>query len=623
MSSDDISKAANLLKGLENTEAYRTILEAFPDFIGIIDSEGRILTANRSFINASGLKENELLGVSAFSFVHPEDAKKALRIFKEALESKKVVRGEIRAIIGGNEYVLDVSGRFVDYFGSSFGIVVAKDVTERVKLEKKIREREAFHRNIIDSSISGFLILEKDKIVFANKTVEKITGYSIEEIIGKSVEIFFESQLIGKVRETVERILSGEELDLVTRFLRKDRTERFARVVAKLLGSQKNQILVSFEDITAKREAEKKLEERELLYRTLVESSHTGIFIIQNNKIIYANKILSEILGYSEEDVSKLSHPFDVVSPEYRDIAKRQYWAIESGLVIPEGLELKVQTKDGKEKWMKVLTAKRIKYKGKPAVIVNIADITSLKENEERLRRMNTLLRIAGEINGMLIQENSEFRILSNLKCILEKLPANVGVFLLGSDSIPFLETPEFSSLEFSGKEEIKDVVQELKDGKWYTYLPIFTERLQNLVVLEREENFTEDELRILSTISQNISMRFKALKVEKEKEMARRIVIENLKHFEELADKLRNPLAVIKGYFEIKSEVSEEEFVRQVTEHVEKMERILDELREREMETYELKKILENKKFKNKRYFPERAERSLVLCSPFLNPLS
>lgn len=596
MSSEDSQKAVDLLKGLGNTEAYRTTLEAFPDFIGIIDSEGRILTANSSFINASGLKEDEILGISALSFVHPEDADKALRIFKEALQSEKVVRGEIRAIIGGNEYILDVSVRFVHNFGSKFGIVVAKDVTEKVRLEKKIRETERFHRNIIDSSISGFLILDKDKIAFANKTVEKITGYSIEELIGKSVEIFFDSQMIGEVRETVERILRGESVDLFTRFLRKDRTERYARVVANLIEKHKNLILVSFEDITAKREAEKKLEEREFLYRTLVESSHTGIFIIQNNKIIYANKILSEILGYSAEDISKLSHPYDIVSPEYRDIAKKRYWARESGLVIPESMELKVQAKDGKEKWMKVL-AKRIKYKGKPAVIVNVADITSLKENEEILRKMNSLLRIAGEINGMLIQENSEFRILSNLKSILEKLSANVGVFLFDSDFTPFLETPKFLNLELSGKEKIKDVFQEFKSGKWYTYIPIFTERLQNLIVLERGEEFTEDELRVLSTISQNLSMRFKALRLEKDREMAWRIVIENIKHFEELADKLRNPLAVIKGYFEIRNEVSEEEFIRKVSQHVEKMERILDELRAREMETYELKKILENEK--------------------------
>lgn len=595
MSSEDISKADKLLEELEsNSETYRSIFEAFPDFIGIIDSKGRILRANKSFLQATGLREEEIVGVNALSFVHPEDAEKAHEIFKMASKSDKIVRREIRALIGGKEYYLEVYGRFIYYGGLKFGIFVAKDITEKVKLEKAIMEREEFYRNVLDCSISGFLILEKDRILFANRTVEKITGYSVEELLGKSVEILFEERLVESVRGTIERILSGESVDLVTRFLSKGRAVRYARVVASLIDKKSDLILVSFEDITEKREYEKKLEEREQLYRTLVESSHTGIFIIQNNKIIYANNVVSKILGYSAEEIRKLSHPYDVISPEYREIAKKRYWAREKGLKVPESYEIKVQTKYGEEKWLRVL-AKRIKYKGKPAVMVNIADITKLKEDEERLKKMNELLRIAGEIKGMLIHENSEFRILKNIKLSLEKLNAEVAVFLYESEFLPFSLPSKFIDLEIlSDKREIKETVQEFKHGEWFTFIPAFIDGLRALIVLARREKFTEEELGVLSTISHDLSMRLKAMRLEKEKEIARRMIVENIGQFEELADKLRNPLAVIKGYIEIRKEFSEEEFISRLSEHVDKIERILDELRAREIATYEMKKILE-----------------------------
>jgi tRNA nucleotidyltransferase (CCA-adding enzyme) len=92
--------------------------------------------------------------------------------------------------------------------------------------------------------------------------------------------------------------------------------------------------------------------------------------------------------------------------------------------------------------------------------------------------------------------------------------------------------------------------------------------------------------------------MRLKPLKVEKEKEKALRLIMENLENFEELADKLRNPLAVIKGYLEVREEVPESEFIRNISEHAAKIEKILDELRIKELQTYEMKKALETTKW-------------------------
>lgn len=94
MSSEGTPGSRDLLRKIENSgEAFRAILEASPDFILILDSEGRILGANRSFIQASGLREEEVVGISAISFVHSEDTDKALKILKEAFESDKIVRG--------------------------------------------------------------------------------------------------------------------------------------------------------------------------------------------------------------------------------------------------------------------------------------------------------------------------------------------------------------------------------------------------------------------------------------------------------------------------------------------------------------------------------------------------
>lgn len=103
-----------------------------------------------------------------------------------------------------------------------------------------------------------------------------------------------------------------------------------------------------------------------------------------------------EILGYTPEEIRELEHPCMVVHPDHRELVISRYKARERGEHVPESYEVKVITKSGEEKWVKVL-ASRINYKGKPAVMVNIADITDLKRREEILRRMNLLLKVSSE----------------------------------------------------------------------------------------------------------------------------------------------------------------------------------------------------------------------------------
>ncbi|MCX8172086.1 MAG: PAS domain S-box protein [Archaeoglobaceae archaeon] len=593
----DISEIKRLLKELEESrETYRTIFEAYPDFLSIVDSEGKIIAINRNFLKRYSLDEKRLLGSSILYFVHPTELERAKSLLKNAVESRKIVRDALKVAIRDEELIVDISMRFVRVGERIFGIIVGKDITEKAKLEMEIRKREELYSEIINSSLTGFLLVEDGKIIFTNNTASKITGYTKMELIGMSVDNLLEPEDLDNFRKSVEEILKGKKLETVSRFRKKDGSRGYARILANLMEYEDRKlILVSFEDISEKRRIEKKLEEKNILYRTLVENSHTGIFIIQNNKIVYANRILAQLLGYTMEEINNFQHPYEIIAPEFRDVAVNRYLAREKGMDVPESYEVKVRTKNGEEKWLKVL-ATRIKYKGAPAVMVNLADITKIKKDEEVLKRMNALLTVAGEIKGMLIEETSEQRIFSKLKSSLEKLDAEVGIYSV-SKSIGTVSLGNLN-IDLSNKINLKDVLQEFHNGKWLTFVPIFHNGLQNIVVIARNQKFTDDELRIVSTISHDLSLRFKAIKIEKEKDMVMKIITDNLSHFENLADKLRNPLAVIKGCLEIRDEIPEKEFIMKISEYTQRIERLLDELRFRELETYEMKKTLENRRF-------------------------
>ncbi|MEE9567516.1 MAG: PAS domain S-box protein, partial [Desulfobacteria bacterium] len=148
------------------------------------------------------------------------------------------------------------------------------------------------------------------------------------------------------------------------------------------------------------------LYESEEKYSTLVENSLTGIYIDQDGRIVFANRRFAEIYGYSRgglvgRESWRLVHPDDrALTDEMR--AKRL-----GGKKAPREYEARGLTKDGETIWI-VRRNTRIEYKGRPAVLGNIVEITDHKRAEEeknelqaqlqQAQRMETIGTLAGGI---------------------------------------------------------------------------------------------------------------------------------------------------------------------------------------------------------------------------------
>lgn len=134
-------------------------------------------------------------------------------------------------------------------------------------------------------------------------------------------------------------------------------------------------------------------------FRSLVENSLQGFFIIQDFKCIYANKAIEDITGYSVqellsmnfEDISNLIHPED------REFVLNRLKDRLNGKEVPSRYEYRIITKDGQIKWIET-SPKLIQLNNKPAVQSVIVDITHRKKLEEELslskKRLESILNI-------------------------------------------------------------------------------------------------------------------------------------------------------------------------------------------------------------------------------------
>jgi PAS domain S-box-containing protein len=146
-----------------------------------------------------------------------------------------------------------------------------------------------------------------------------------------------------------------------------------------------DEVLMSCEDFTGDKQAEKTLRESEVNFRTLAESSITGIFIVQGERFVYINPVFTEATGYTLKDLSSTNF-WDIVSPGMREVMKARAAARQQARsTAPAQYELKVITKSGEEKLAHV-DVTLIGFKGKPSILGTVTDLTERKLMEDALR---------------------------------------------------------------------------------------------------------------------------------------------------------------------------------------------------------------------------------------------
>ena len=143
--------------------------------------------------------------------------------------------------------------------------------------------------------------------------------------------------------------------------------------------------------IRARDEAEEFLRISEKRYSTLVDSSLTGIYVIQDEKIKFANSKFAEIHGWKQEEVIGM-HTSSMIHPEDRAfVAEIREKRLRGEACVSE-YETRGLTKTGETIW--VLRRNTLcTYDGRPAVLGNLLDITERKQMEDQIRSSEIELR--------------------------------------------------------------------------------------------------------------------------------------------------------------------------------------------------------------------------------------
>ena len=137
-------------------------------------------------------------------------------------------------------------------------------------------------------------------------------------------------------------------------------------------------------EVGDRKQAGEAVRESEEMYKTLIESSLTGIFIHQGEKYVFVNDRFAEIHGYEPEELRGKEY-LALIHPDERGAAEEIASKRLKGEAVLQRYEVRRLGKDGKTIWCEMM-AERIEYAGRPAIMGNIIDITERKAAEEALR---------------------------------------------------------------------------------------------------------------------------------------------------------------------------------------------------------------------------------------------
>ncbi len=432
----DMSEELKMSKELEDSEKkYRMLVEQSTEMLNVNDLDGNILEVNKKALEITGYSKDELLGTSVFEFlVNDLDQVQVKKKWQEwPPYGESHVLEAIHKKKDGSAFPIEFSARKIIYNNQEAILALARDISERKKIEYLLEESRDWYRALAEDIPALITRISPAGIVtYVNSASAEIIGLPIDQIIGSDFYSLVPDDYRDKVKKSFDS-LTIEQPIVVYEHYNKSRLFRWKnRAIFKESGELKEFFTIG-EEITEQRKAEEELQESNKRNRALVEALPDLIFRYDRQ----GNYIDAEI-----KDVNRLTEKARQLYRDNRLIGLniKEVLSPELFNMVRENIEKVLETGelhvleynylvDGKPRHHEA----RMVKSGKDEVTSIVRDITDRKNTEEALRYQLHFEKTVAEISSIFVNMPAD-RLGEAIDRVLER----AGQFFMADRSYVF-----------------------------------------------------------------------------------------------------------------------------------------------------------------------------------------
>jgi diguanylate cyclase (GGDEF)-like protein/PAS domain S-box-containing protein len=346
-----------------------------------------------------------LLGVRASEWYsdHPQILEMLSHCFSEGTTISQEIPWRMRTTGEHKHFAVTFA-----YVPPDLVIHYAEDITERKQAEEEVR----LHAKMLD--VVGQAVIATDlqgKILYWNHAAENLYGWSVDEVMGRSIlEVTPSEEMLDRAEEIMSSLIAGGSWSGQFEMRRKDGTTFPAMVTDTLLHDEQGNrvaIIGVSTDITEIKKTEE-LRRSEERFRSLVQNSSDVITIADADGIIlYDSPAVERVLGYEPEERVG-TNTFEYLGPSESEQVTRM---LEELLTSP-GTSLTGEMwwphKEGSFRYLEVAPTNLLEDPAVRGIVINWRDVTERKRAEEALRESEERYRSLVELSPDAILVHSE-----------------------------------------------------------------------------------------------------------------------------------------------------------------------------------------------------------------------
>ena len=378
---ESIQQSQKALK--ESKRLTETIVSTVPVGLLVFDTNGKILSVNHAFCKSFGLEQNLLLGQNITSLFEklnaPEECRYHILSHKPMSDMECNYSEPVKGLRIINLTLCPIK------HNEGESLLIIEDITERKRKEQELLKMKI----VLEQTADCVIITDREGIIqFVNNAFSKESGYSKEDVIGKTPKILKSGQHPKEFYETFwKTILSGEVFRATFINKRKDGELIYEfKTITPVKDKQGN---ITHFVSTAKNITEQYFAEQEIIFQRnkfmqLFNNSPVAITLLDSqDKVVDINESFSALFGYYSDEIKGQALNDLIVPNEFKE--ESEAYSIETMRGNQINKDSIRKKKDGTLVYVQIIGVPIIVNDKTIGFYGMYLDITSRKNAEEEL----------------------------------------------------------------------------------------------------------------------------------------------------------------------------------------------------------------------------------------------